>query len=207
LALSEQKPAFADGNASGGSDLLAGVQVFDSNPLGIEVAADTWLRQDDSGRALMVVLSGFMALFLGSIATGVLLGPVQDEPVIAVIALEIGLACFGALFGWIAIRRARAGLRMSAEGVCLRGLIKTHRLALDDVEGFEPGIFTAIPGHDEIGVKLLRRGQRVLEIWTMAAGGAVTTAGKEEGKTALQPLCDELNRLLGDLQRRKDGQH
>jgi hypothetical protein len=200
-------PDLAGGSPAGnpqGDDLLAGVSMPRSRPLGIEVAAGRWLRHDDGGRALVVGLSGLMAALFGLPLLGlVTLAGKSSATDLITAALALGLPA--SAFGWLAFRRARAGLRLAGTGADLRGVLGSHQLALAEVDRFEPGVFTSLPLHREIGVKLIRRDGTDLDVWAMAAGSAATDAGVGEALAELQPLCDELNQLLDELKESANG--
>lgn len=134
--------AFDQETTQDSGDLLAGVRDPRSEPAGIRVAPNSWMRVDDGGRAAVIVLSGLLSTIL-ALAVLVLFPGAGSSA--ESVAIALGLLSIAALFGAIAIRRYRAGLWVSPQGVCLRGFVRTHPLALAEVERFVPGCWKAQP--------------------------------------------------------------
>jgi len=201
LSTLQEKSTLVDGAVLSGRDsgsLAAEAPVRYRGPAGIEVAPDVWMREDGTGRALAVILSGLASLIFSAFVV-IGLSEAGGDAFATVIAVELSFGLSAALFAAIAVRMARAGLRISAEGICLRGMVRTRRLSLAEVDEFVPGTFSSVPLRSEIGVKVRRREGRDLDIWAMGYGAPATEAGLEDGLAAMRPLCDELNRLLFSL--------
>lgn len=161
------------------------------------------MRVEDAGRGILILLSGLTAALSAAAALiGLLAGWGSAAEVIL---FEVCFISAAALFGGIAIRRHRAGLRISPRKVCLRGFLRTHRLAPEEVERFVPAPFRSLPlMPPEAGVRIVRRGGEDLDVWAMA-GAAQGFGTTEDELTAIQPLCDELNQLLGKVRPRSRG--
>lgn len=166
----------------------------------IEVAPGVWLRRGGLGRSFAVSLSGFVTVLMGASTLLGLAATIArpEKPFTTMIALCLGFALTTALFGYLTARLVRAGLRVTDSEVCLRGIVRTHRMALAGVDEFAPGIFRS-GGTSEMGVKIRRMTMPDLDVWALGIGSAPTEGGQEHGVSMLQPLCESLNRLLDEM--------
>ncbi|HEY8083489.1 MAG TPA: hypothetical protein VIE64_08070 [Solirubrobacterales bacterium] len=177
------------------TDLSGGV-LEHAVPTGIEVVPGTWMRKRGPAIWLGAPVLAVIGLFF---AAGVIFAPMDASPgesIGTLVAVELMLIAIAALFITAAVRMARAGLRISAQGVSLRGVLRTWNLSLAEVEQFVPGTFSSGLVRSDIGVKLAQRQGNDLIVWAMR-GSAPSSGDKlEAALTELQPLCDELNELL-----------
>jgi hypothetical protein len=176
-------------------DLLAGVRERPFERSAITVAPDTWMRVHDTATELLIGACSLLSALVGASAVGV--ATLDDEmSTMTRLACVLFLMLGAVLLGSVALWRARAGLRISPRGVCLRGVVRTHRLSLDEVEEFVPASFSLLPlAPPETGVRIMRPRGGHLDVW--ATAGAAR--GGDVGPEALHPLCDELNRLLRSM--------
>lgn len=187
-SISERRPVPTDRKQNLPADALG------TTPLGIRVAPNTWMRKRGIGTVLQVA---FVAAFAVAFCAFAILAPIKvrpGEPLAALVAVDALFVAIAALAMRFALRMARAGLRISPNAVCLRGVLRTHTLPLTGVEGFAPAAYPGGAARSEIGVKLVRRQGHDLRVWAMTKGAQ--PGRLEEAKAGLQPLCDELNRLL-----------
>ncbi len=168
---------------------------------GVLVAPDSWIRKDDTSRALAVILSGFAALVFATLAVIALFVVTRGAGLSTAIAVVVALAALSVAFGSLAFRLLAAGVRIGDGEVRLRGMLRTRRIPLEDVERFESGVFSSVPLHDEIGVRLLRRNGADLDVWALGGGPVQGDGALEAGLQRLEPLCDELNRLLDEARK------
>jgi hypothetical protein len=168
---------------------------------GVRVAPDAWIRRDDTGRAVAAILSGLAAMVFAVLTVIALFAAVPDADTGTAVAVVGLLAAFTAIFAWLAIRLVAAGVRIDPGEVRLRGMLRTRRIPLGEVERFEAGVFSSLPLHDEIGVRILRRGGRDLDVWALGGGSVVGEGELEAGLSLLEPLCDQLNGLLEEARR------
>lgn len=171
---------------------------------GVVVAPDSWIRKDDTSRALAVILSGLAAMVFAVLTVIALFAAVPDADLGTAVAVVGLLAAFTAIFAWLAIRLVAAGVRIGPGEVRLRGMLRTRRIPLEQVERFEAGVFSSLPLHDEIGVRILRRGGRDLDVWALGGGSVIGDGELEAGLALLEPLCEELNGLLDEARRGAD---
>lgn len=173
---------------------------------GVEVAPDSWVRKDDTGRAMAMILSGLAALVFAVLAPIAVLSAADGAPAAALAAIAVSCVVGAALFSFLALRLSMAGVMISAGEVRLRGILRTRRLPADEVERFEPGFFSSVPLRDEVGVRIVRRGGgRDLDVWALG-GGPVEGDGELEARlAALEPICEELNELLAEAAKRTKG--
>jgi hypothetical protein len=92
-------------------------------------------------------------------------------------------------------RLARSGLWIGSTGIVVRGPLRTWRLAVGDVEQIEPGVQR--PGDVGNGTPcptLKLANGRAIGIWALGGEGLIFDYRRllED----MQPLCDDLNRLL-----------
>jgi hypothetical protein len=179
---------------------LSGGLLERSVPTGIEVAQEVWMRKRGLGTLFQVAFYGANALFYGGLGlTGLLglaLGRVEEGVGWVLVGGSLMLA-LGVLAGRTAVRMARAGLRISPRGVSVRGVFRTHDLSLSEVARFAPAVFSSGLLRSEVGVAIVRRKGRNLPVWALRGGSSSGTDALEDTFAAMQPLCDELNRLLG----------
>jgi hypothetical protein len=117
---------------------------------------------------------------------------------------SLGAAAFAALFliggagcVLLGVRMLRAGLWIDADGITVRGALKTTRVPLRVAEGFYPrdlGYGGAV--RTTVGVTLRRRRGRDLVVWAMRHGEFTGKAHRAKALARWQPVCDELNSLL-----------
>jgi hypothetical protein len=113
----------------------------------------------------------------------------------AIFFIAIAVLCVA-----IGVRILRAGLWIDADGITVRGVTRTRRVALRAVEGFYPrdlGMGGAI--RTTVGVTVRRRRERDLIVWAMRHGEFTGKAHREKALARWQPTCDELNALLASF--------
>lgn len=115
----------------------------------VDVAVGTWMRRRTVWLSSVVEATGALALLVLGVAG---LWP---------------LALFALIPAWFAFRTVRSGLFIDSDRVTLRGIARTHKLSLTEVEGFEPAILSPGALQTTIGVRLKRSGRRALPVWAM----------------------------------------
>jgi hypothetical protein len=104
----------------------------------------------------------------------------------------LGVATLSAIAGR---RIARCGLWLSREAVTVNGPLRSWTLALDEVEGFEPGVRG--PRNGTPCPVLKRTDGRSLGVWALGREGLVTSY--RAYLQQMKPLCDELDELVRTL--------
>jgi hypothetical protein len=116
------------------------------------------------------------------------------------VANDVGIgAFFIALAGpglWMARRLARTGLWMSADGIIVRNPLRTYSTALGDVDAFAPGVLAGGNNGTPCPVVKQRQG-RPVGVWALGREGVIWRYGRYAHE--LEPLCEELNAVLGNL--------
>lgn len=102
---------------------------------------------------------------------------------------------WGALAAALVRQYARRGIRISADGILVRNLLSTRRIALADADGFAPGVAAGLIGPCPI---LKRRTGEPVSVGGLARVAA--TWRISENLRELEPLCVELNKLLSEMQ-------
>jgi hypothetical protein len=125
--------------------------------------------------------------------SGGLNGPATVSKVVGLGALYFGIAALGLVF---AARVARAGVWIGADGIVVRGPFRTRSVALDDAGRFVPGL----QGRGGNGVPcpmLERHDDPAVGVW--ALGRRNVWFRYQRLCQEIQPLCDELDALVGTL--------
>jgi hypothetical protein len=170
-----------------------------SIPTAVVVANDAWIRKRGIGTALNVAYWAAGGLFFSFIAVWALVAQHPGEALGAAIVVELMMWTIAGLCLSSAVRMARAGVRISARGVSLRGVFRTRHLPLTGVERFEPGVFSSGLLRSQIGVTLIRDKGHPLQIWALRGDAPTEQVGLEAALLHLQPLCDELNLQLAKV--------
>jgi hypothetical protein len=164
-----------------------------------EVAPETWMRTPEwstaAGATFCFALS---ACWLGVAAlVGV---KFSDESVVGTALVVLFLLAIAAACVAVGLRMRRAGLWIDAEGVTVRGPLRTTRVPLPAAEGFYPrdlGLGGAV--RTIVGVNLRRRRERDVIVWAMRHGEFTAPSHRAPALARWQPLCDELNALLASF--------
>lgn len=164
----------------------------------VQVAPEKWLRKPGIGTPVTVAF-----LVANSLAYGVMGGVAMTkfppgEPFLATVAAVL---FFGSLVGasvWLTVRVARAGLRISARGVSVRGVFRTRVIPLTEVERFEADVNASAVLRSELRVMVVRRNGSRLPVWALRKGVHSTKTSVDQGIASMQPLCARLNELLGE---------
>lgn len=162
----------------------------------VQVAPEKWLRKPGIGTPVTVAF-----LVANSLAYGVMGGLAMakfppGEPFLATVAAVL---FFGWLVGasvWLTARVARAGLRISARGVSVRGVFRTRVIPLTEVERLEADVNASAVLRSELRVMVVRRNGSRLPVWALRKGVYSTKTSVDEGIASMQPLCNRLNELL-----------
>jgi hypothetical protein len=169
-------------------------------PASIAVAPETWMRGSRRTRLSAAFAAGWSIAFAAMFAA-TLFAPDHgaQASVGAYVVLGVfflGVASVGLLF---AHRLATAGLMMRSDAVVVRNPLRTVRLAPSDVDGFVPGVTPGV-GNGTPCPSLRRRGGRAIGVWALGREGVIWRFGRYEQE--LEPLCDQLNVVLKNLQSR-----
>lgn len=170
-----------------------------SSPPVLDVAPETWMRVPEWGTyagAVTCVVFAIFWVFMG-VLVAVKFG---GESVVGVIAFVLFFFAIAGVCATLAVRIPRAGLWIDADGITVRGVIKTTRVPLREVEGFAPrdlGMGGAI--RTTVGVTVRRRRERDLIVWSMRHGEFTGKAHREKALAHWQPVCDELNELVSSF--------
>lgn len=92
-----------------------------------------------------------------------------------------------------AARLARVGVRIGADGVVVKGPMRTWRLALSDIIRVEAAVQRGAGNGTPCPV-LIRRKGRPVGVWALGKEGVVLRYRRY--LEDLQPLCEELDQLL-----------
>lgn len=113
------------------------------------------------------------------------------------------MACFLAILAGIpillSVRALRAAIRFSADGVTVRGLLRTTRVPLREVEGFAPRGLGLGGVRSTVGIVMRRRARHDLVVWALRHGEFSDRRSQEAARQRWQPLCDELDELVRSL--------
>lgn len=107
--------------------------------------------------------------------------------------------CCAALGLLLAVRFARAGVWIAADGIVVRNPFRTVTVPLEDADQFVAGI-AAGSGNGTPCPILKRRHGRSVGVWALGREGFVWSFRRYTDE--MHPLCDELNAALSTLARR-----
>jgi hypothetical protein len=157
----------------------------------VTVAADVWLRNAPRTR-----VGAWIAALWSLAIAGLVFLPGRlpfDAPVAAtVLVIAVYFAVAGAGLA-LAGRVARAGVRVGAEAIVIRGPFRTQVIAVADARRFAPGL----QGRGGNGVPcpvLERRSGGQAGVWALGRRNIWFDYARMCAE--LQPLCDELNALV-----------
>jgi hypothetical protein len=157
----------------------------------VTVSSGVWLRNRRRTHAWAAICAGWSVLFASLILIpGRLPAHGHTSELIAVLAFYLGTGAVGLA---LARRIGRAGVRLEADGIVVRGPFRTHSVPLDDAGRFTPGL----QGRGGNGVPcpmLSRSGGAAAGIWALGQRNVWFRYARIRDE--LQPLCDELNELL-----------
>jgi NADH:ubiquinone oxidoreductase subunit K len=159
------------------------------------VAPDTWIRKRRRTAlfaAYALLLSAFWVAMIFDVAAKKSVYE-HNGGLPVFVLFFLALAAASAALG---LRLARAGLWMSADGIVVRGPLKTWRVSAQAVERFEPSV--AGPGNGTPCPTLTRTDGRPIGVW--ALGSEALTLTYRQHLDDMDPLCEELNRLLATIQ-------
>ena len=158
----------------------------------VVVAPKTWLRRSPmtGGMAVTYLLFG-----LGAIVLFVAPAPPPARWEAGLVGAIFCLPCL-----LIAQRWYRAGLWIAADGVAVRGSIRTRRLSLSEVDSF----YMESPGSPltllyPYGIQIGRGRSRPVSVRALAKFGWADEEGLERATAEWQPTVDALNELLASL--------
>jgi hypothetical protein len=160
----------------------------------VAVAPRSWIRNRRRTRAWATIAALWSVVFASLLFTsGGLDGSATVSQVVGLGAFYFGIAALGLVF---AGRVARAGVWIGADGIVVRGPFRTQSVALDDAGRFVPGL----QGRGGNGVPcpmLERRDHPAVGVW--ALGRRNVWFRYQRLCHEIQPLCDELDALVGTL--------
>lgn len=154
------------------------------------VSTGLWFRTERRTRGF----AAYAVLF----AIGFLIIPFLASPRAGnVVSIFAFCWCLSALGLFVAVRLARAGLRMAPDGVVVRNPLRTVTVPLGDADEFVAAVASG-PGNGTPCPVLKRRQGRSVGIWALGREGFVWNFRRHTAD--MRPLCDELNATLHALQ-------
>jgi hypothetical protein len=163
----------------------------------VVVAPNLWMRKRrrtaGSAACAFITSAAWVAMFFGVALSNPHLTKTAGE-ILGVAVFLFGVAALSGTYG---VRLARSGLWLAADGVRVRGPLKTRHIALDDIKRFEPGIQAGAGANGTPCPMLVRANGSRIGVWALGREGLATRYRRYLDE--LQPLCDDLNRLLQSL--------
>jgi hypothetical protein len=170
-------------------------QVVGSDP--VEVRPRIWIRDIRRTRAWAAIAVAWSVAFAGLLfISGDLKGPRTLGETLALVGFYLGIAALGLVF---AGRVARAGLWIGPDAIVVRGPFTTQSVALDSAARFVPGL-QGRWGNGTPCPMLEQDNRRAVGVW--ALGRRNIWFRYQRVCQEIQPLCDELNELVGTLRSR-----
>jgi hypothetical protein len=158
----------------------------------VDVTPRAWIRNRRRTRAWATIAAVWSVVFACLLfVSGDLNGSLGEILVLG--AFYLGIAAMGVV---VAVRVARAGLWLGPDGIVVRGPFRTQPVALDEAGRFVPGL-QGRGGNGTPCPMLERRGKRAVGVW--ALGRRNIFFDYQRLCQEIQPLCNELNELVGTL--------
>ena len=168
----------------------------------ISFGLNTWIRRPQvttwPARLFAACAVGFVALavWFFVVGFGLVAGAsgksAQRGDALAVVAIMLGYALVSAIE---ARQYARRGLLLSSDGIVIRNLRGTKRVSLANAHAFSPGVPTGMSGPQPM-LKL----QQGADIGVGSLARNAARWRYERHLRELEPTCEELNRILVELQ-------
>jgi Bacterial PH domain len=126
---------------------------------------------------------------------------VRDEPASAglIIFASVVFATIAGSALWWGSRMVSLGVRVDPRGVTIRGVVRTRFVPMEQVKCFEQGTLGTGGLRIAYGIRLVRRDAHPLPIRALRFGEFNGKASLARAHAKWQPVCDELNALLGSL--------
>jgi hypothetical protein len=160
----------------------------------VDVTPRAWIRNRRRTRAWAAIAVTWSVVFACLLfVSGDLNGSRTLGEILGLGAFYFGIAAVGIV---VAVRVARAGLWLGPDGIVVRGPFRTQSVALDEAARFVPGL-QGRGGNGTPCPMLERRGRRAVGVW--ALGRRNIWFRYQRLCQEIQPLCDELNELVGTL--------
>jgi hypothetical protein len=167
------------------------------SPSPVAVEASIWIRKPRRTRVAAATAVAFSLALAGIFFIPLFEGKLDSQtPAAAYLILALFFFGTAALGLALARRLARAGLWMGPTGIMVRNPLRTTHIALAQAEAFVPGVVGDRNGTPCPVLKSKPDG--AVGVWALGREGVVFRYRRY--LQGLQPLCDQLNDLLGALQ-------
>jgi hypothetical protein len=161
----------------------------------VAMARDVWIRNARRTHGWTAIAVLWSVVFAGLLFTsGDLQGHHPLAEYLGLGAFYFGIAAVGI---FLAGRVARAGVRIAADDILIRGPFRTRTVAIGDAQDFVPGLQGGA-GNGTPCPLLHRRGGGAVGVW--ALGRRNVWFRYDRLCAEIQPVCDELNELVKALQ-------
>ncbi|MEA2154981.1 MAG: hypothetical protein QOE11_1121 [Solirubrobacteraceae bacterium] len=160
----------------------------------VDASIGVWIRKQRRVRRS----GGFwLALSVGSVAgwlatafgTGATLG--------SVLVTALFLLAPAGLYGFVGVRMLRAGLWIDADGIVIRNPLVTYRFTIAQAQRFTPGLWSAVSSNGTPCPLLENSIGAAIGVWALGKDTSIFTSA--DYLEVLQPVCDELSRMLESL--------
>ncbi len=160
----------------------------------VAVTSGAWIRNRRRTRAWSAIAVTWSVVFACLLfVSGDLNGSPALGEILVLGTFYFGIAAVGIV---VAVRVARAGIWLGPDGIVVRGPFRTQSVALDEAERVFPGL-QGRGGNGTPCPMLERRGKRAVGVW--ALGRRNFFFDYQRLCQEIQPLCNELNDLIGTL--------
>jgi hypothetical protein len=161
------------------------------------VAANAWIRKRHRtlGFAMCAFLNSALWIWMLVFTANKPRYAGRSGELASIVLFFLAVALASAALGW---RLARCGLWIGPAGIVVRGPLRTWRLAVQDVERIEPGVQRPGDAGNGTPCPILKLANgRAIGVWALGGEGLVFSYHRLLEN--MQPLCDDLNRLLEDV--------
>ena len=163
--------------------------------------AEGWIRRRHWETSAVAVFAAANAIFYAAVLGWAFANVEADEDLLEIVLFaSVGLGIPITVAAYFAVRLPRVGIRMSGDGIVVRGPVRTWHVDLRDTERFIHGqLRSAFAGEllrCTYGVQLERRKGAPVPVWALRSGQWNNEEGLGEGADAWRPVCRRLNEEL-----------
>ncbi len=174
---------------------MADTESMAQNRSSNEVRRDSWLRRPSRLRWFVISFVAIVGVIV-AIVLPKLIGAAENGRGWSAVAGAVAIIALGAPYVYFAWRISRSGIWIGADGIVIRGPLRTRRIPGSSAVSFAPGVQPGAGNGTPCPI-LTRADGSEIGVWALGRESLVWNFG--DRLEEMRPLCDELNALLEDL--------